>query len=201
MIWSAFSVSASSPWMFSSAPRTFGKLIISPSPITPSQVIISRISSGPTCEPVSSNPATAGTQEGAFDIALSGVLRASSIMALTPSRPQTLQISCGSIKIPVVPCGTTARAYSPTLIIDDSTWICASMNPGAMYCPAASITVVFSPMQCEASPTSAILPSAIATSIPSWISAVQTFTSLAFLMTSSAFSSPMATLAMVLVTS
>ena len=126
-------------------------------------------------------------------MAFSGERFASSIMALTPSGPQTLQISWGSMKMPVVPWGTTARAYSPTLIIEDSTWMCASINPGAMYCLRASITFVFSPVQWEASPTSAILPSEIATSMPSWISAVQTFTSRAFLITRSAFSAPIAT--------
>ncbi|MFQ9180687.1 MAG: hypothetical protein ACLR3C_12915 [Eggerthella lenta] len=54
--------------------------------------------------------------------------------------------------MPVVPCGTTARAYSPTPIMDDSTWMCPSRNPGAMYCPFASMTCVFSPMQWSACP-------------------------------------------------
>ena len=201
MMLSDFSVSASSAWMFSSAPITFGKLIISPRPIMPSQVIISRISSARIAAPVSSNPATAGTQEGAFDMALSGERFASSIMIRTPSLPQTLQISCGSMKMPVVPQGTTAFAYSPTEIMDDSTWICPSIKPGAMYWPPASMTFVSGPMQCDASPTSAMRPSAIATSMPSWISAVQTLTRRAFLMTVSAFCTPMATRAIVRVTS
>ena len=88
-----------------------------------------------------------GTQDGAFAMAFRGEQLASLIMALTPSGPQTLHISWESIKIAVVPCGTTARAYSLTVIIEHSTWVCESINPGAMYCPDASITRVFSPMQ------------------------------------------------------
>ena len=52
-------------------------------------------------------------------------------------------------------------------IMDDSTWMCPSIKPGAMYCPAASMTCVSGPMQCAASPTSAMRPSAMATSMPS----------------------------------
>ena len=63
------------------------------------------------------------------------------------------------------------------------------------------MTFVSGPMQCDASPTSAMRPSAIATSMPSWISAVQTLTRRAFLMTVSAFCTPMATRAIVRVTS
>ena len=114
---------------------------------------------------------------------------------------ESSMISCGSMKMPVVPQGTTAFAYSPTEIMDDSTWICPSIKPGAMYWPLASMTFVSGPMQCDASPTSAMRPSAIATSMPSWISAVQTLTRRAFLMTVSAFCTPMATRAIVRVTS
>ena len=48
-------------------------------------------------EPVSSKPGTAGTHDGVVIIVLSGVRRASSSITFTPSRPSTLQISCGSM--------------------------------------------------------------------------------------------------------
>ena len=74
-----------------------GKFIISPSPTTLGHVIVSATSSGPMDEPVSSKPGTAGTHDGVVIIVLSGVRRASSSITFTPSRPSTLQISCGSM--------------------------------------------------------------------------------------------------------
>lgn len=47
----------------------------------------------PMTDPVSSNPGTAGTQDGVVTIALSGVFLASSNIACTPSSPSTLAIS------------------------------------------------------------------------------------------------------------
>ena len=65
----------------------------------------------------------------------------------------------------LISAASTALAYSPTPIMEDSTWIWPSINPGAMYCPSASITRVSGPMQWEPSPTRAILPWAMATSV------------------------------------
>ena len=96
MTLSAFSVSASSPWAWSAPASTPGKFIISPRPTTPSQVMDSAISSGPTKEPVSSKPGTAGTQEGVVTMAFRGVRAASSIITFTPSSPSTLHTSWGS---------------------------------------------------------------------------------------------------------
>ena len=143
----AWSVSPTMAWVRSSEERMPGKFIISPKPTTLSQPMVPRMSSGPTEDPVSSKPGTAGTQEGVVTMAFKGVRLASSTMHFTPSRPSTLQISWGSIKMPVVPWGMTARAYSPTEIMEDSTWIWPSKKPGAMAAPQALIMWVFSPMQ------------------------------------------------------
>ena len=51
-------------------------------------------------------------------------------MSLTPLRPSTLAISCGSMKMAVVPCGTTVSLYCETLSMLLSTWIWPSMKPG-----------------------------------------------------------------------
>ena len=93
---SAARVAASSPWAWSVPASTPGKFIISPRPTTPSQVMESAISAGPTAAPVSSKPGTAGTQEGVVTMAFSGVRAASSIITCTPSRPSTLHTSWGS---------------------------------------------------------------------------------------------------------
>ena len=74
-----------------------GKFIISPSPTTLGQLMVSATSSGPTNEPVSSKPGTAGTHDGVVIMVLSGVRWASSSITFTPSSPSTLQISCGSM--------------------------------------------------------------------------------------------------------
>ena len=103
--------------------------------------------------------------------------------------------------MPTVPWGITALAYSPTPIMEDSTWMWPSKNPGAMYCPSASITRVSGPMQWEPSPTRAILPWAMATSVCSIISPVHTFTSLASRITVSAGILPSAVAASVIVAS
>ena len=73
-----------------------GKFIISPRPTTLGHSMVAAMSSGPTNDPVSSKPGTAGTHDGVVTIALSGVRAASSTMTLTPSRPSTLHTSCGS---------------------------------------------------------------------------------------------------------
>ena len=72
------------------------KFIISPSPTTQSHAMDAAMSSGPTADPVSSKPGTAGTHDGVVTMALSGVRRESSTMTFTPSNPSTLQTSCGS---------------------------------------------------------------------------------------------------------
>ncbi len=147
------SVSAISSCGRSCPPSTPTKFIISPKPITKGHVIDSAMSSAVMELPVSSKPGTAGTQDGVVTMALSGVRSTSCCMILTPSRPSTLQISCGSHITPAVPWGTTARAYSPAPSIDDSMCMCPSRKPGAMQAPPASITHVPSPIQCSALPT------------------------------------------------
>ena len=58
-----------------------------------------------------------------------------------PSGPSTLATSCGSVTTAVVPCGTTARANSAGMSLEDSMCTCASMNPGTRYWPLASTRV------------------------------------------------------------
>ena len=97
--------------------------------------------------------------------------------------------------MPTVPCGTTARAYSRTVSMEDSTWICPSKNPGARYRPPASTTRVSGPIQCPASPTSAMRPRRIATSVWGKISPVHTLIRRVSRITVSAGSRPWATAA------
>ena len=95
--------------------------------------------------------------------------------------------------MPEVPWGMTARAYSPAESMEDSMWMWPSSMPGEMKAPSAEMTFVPSPMQCLASPTSAMRPLWMATSICSQISWVQTLTSFASVMTVSAGTRPIAT--------
>ena len=96
-IFPALRVAPTILWVRSSEFKIPGKFIISPRPTTLSQYMVPSTSSGPMAEPVSSNPGTAGTQDGVVIMALRGVLAASCAIHLTPSSPSTLQISWGSI--------------------------------------------------------------------------------------------------------
>ena len=80
----------------------------------------------------------AGTHEGAITNTSSGRPSDASSIHSTPSRPSTLATSCGSVTTAVVPCGTTQRANSAGVSLDDSMCTCASMNPGTRYWPRAS---------------------------------------------------------------
>ena len=91
----------------SSTPRMS---ITSATPAISGQRSISRISSAPNTAPARSSPGADGTQDGASTRMRSGRPEAASIAQRTPSRPETLPISCGSQQIVVVPCGTTASA-------------------------------------------------------------------------------------------
>ena len=129
--------------------------------------------------PVSSTSCTAGTHDGGVIIALSGELLSSN-MQRVPLSPRTLPTSCGSAKIAVVPRGTTARPYSPTPIIELSTWMWLSMRPGDAKRPVASITLVSGPMQRSAvwcpMPRKATRPQPMAMSVSGRISPVATLT-------------------------
>ena len=81
----------------------------------------------------------AGTHEGAITNTASGSPSEASSIQCTPSEPSTLATSCGSHTIAVVPCGSTARANWAGVSLEDSTCMCASMNPGTSRCPRASI--------------------------------------------------------------
>ena len=103
--------------------------------------------------------ALAGTQDGAITYTVSGSPSEASSIQCTPSEPSTLATSCGSQTIAVVPCGSTARANCAGVSLEDSTCMCASMNPGTSHLPRASIR---SPPSKD--PMPATIPSAIATS-------------------------------------
>ena len=111
---------------------------------------------------------------------------ASSIQC-TPSEPSTLATSCGSHTIAVVPWGSTARANSAGVSLEDSTCTCASMNPGTRWAPSAD-----SRSPPSKAPMPAIRPSAIPTS-PDSHSRVNTEKIRAPSMTRSGSSSPRAT--------
>ena len=113
----------------------------------PGQVIASRTSSGVMRAPGVSRPGADGTQDGICTKTLIGAAAASAAIMRTPSRPKTLAISCGSAKIAVVPCGSTARTYSVIVHMLLSTCRWPSVSPGARNRPSASITRVRSPMQ------------------------------------------------------
>ncbi len=77
-----------------------------------------------------SNPGAEGTHDGICTHTWIGCLAASSTINRTPLRPKTFAISCGSMNIPVVPRGATARTNSVTVTMPDSTCICPSSKPG-----------------------------------------------------------------------
>ena len=112
--------------------------------------------------PMGDSKSLAGTHEGAITNTSSGRPSDASSIHSTPSRPSTLATSCGSVTTAVVPCGTTARANSVGVSFDDSMCTCASMNPGTMYWPRASMR---SPP--SYSPSPAIRPPNTATSTSS----------------------------------
>ena len=159
-----------------------------------SHFIASATSFGPMDDPGVSRPGAEGTQEGTWTQTWMGWLAASSAISLTPFNPNTLAISWGSMNMPVVPRGATARTNSVTVIIPDSTCMWASNKPGTRYIPSASTTRVFSPMVWEAScPTKAIRSPRTAISVSGMISPDWTQTQRPFLITRSALFRPMAT--------
>ena len=117
-----------------------------------------------------SSSGVAGTQLGSIKNTSIGRRSVASSIYSMPSVPMTLVISCGSVTIAVVPCGTTARANSRGTERDDSMWMCASRNPGQTILPETSSS--FSPSYF---PMPAILPQAIAMS-PVQSSCVNTLT-------------------------
>jgi hypothetical protein len=56
-----------------------------------------------------------------------------SIMNSTPALPHTLAISCGSLTVATVPCGTASRANCAGTSMELSICTCASINPGTAY--------------------------------------------------------------------
>ena len=102
----------------------------------------------------------AGTHAGASASTSIGSPSQASRNQCTPSGPSALASSCGSHTIVVVPRATSNRASSPTISLDDSTCMCASMNPAAQPAPAP---VDARPAR-RSDPTPAKRPSAIATS-------------------------------------
>ena len=151
MTFLALRVAAISTSIFPSPFATPGKFIISPRPIIPGQVSASATSSALSSAPGVSKPAADGTQEGTSTHMCTGCSAASSAINLTPFSPKTLAISCGSVNMPVVPCGRTARTNSLTVNMPDSTCICPSSRPGTRYLPPASMMRVCLPMVCAAS--------------------------------------------------
>ena len=94
-----------------------------------------------------SSPGADGTQEGICTKTWMGAASASATIMRTPSRPKTFAISCGSAKIAVVPCGSTARTYSVIVHMLLSTCRWPSVSPGTRNRPSASITRVAWPTQ------------------------------------------------------
>ena len=94
-----------------------------------------------------SSPGADGTQEGICTKTWMGAASASATIMRTPSSPKTFAISCGSAKIAVVPCGSTARTYSVIVHMLLSTCRWPSVSPGTRNRPSASTTRVPSPTQ------------------------------------------------------
>src|SRR5450432_1306071 len=97
------------------------------------------MSLGPTFPPAEDMD-VAGTQLGAITVTSSGRFLERSQMNCTPAAPATLASSCGSVTTAVTPRGTIAAANcaGTQRLLSMCTW--ASINPGATYAPARSIT-------------------------------------------------------------
>ena len=134
-----------STWLLSSsrsscdaAPAmTPGKFIISATPSARGWRRIASMSSGSSGRSGDSKW-LAGTHDGAITNTSSGSPSEASSIHSTPSRPSTLATSCGSVTTAVVPCGTTARANSAGVSLEDSMCTWASMKPGTSHRPPAS---------------------------------------------------------------
>ena len=81
----------------------------------------------------------AGTHAGASASTSSGRPSQESRNQCTPSGPSAFASSCGSHTIVVVPRATSTRASSPTVSLDDSTCMCASMKPAHSQRPRPSM--------------------------------------------------------------